>query len=187
MNAEATTVRGSKAIGTGLSRGWAGPPSDAAIRAVVRLGLVPMCLLRTSFGRRLTAALVLSLLLVGMVSALYDHADGPARSGQANAAATTAAARPAAGKASAAKSAGASRDTTLAAVAVTRAAKDPQTAAVTWYASRLHVSPKRVQALQQQRVDGTTTKILVMAQVSQTNVPTALVTVKRAGGGWKVP
>jgi hypothetical protein len=196
MNAEATAVRDTKAIGTAIPGRWSTPPSDAAIRAVVRLGLIPLHLLATRIGRRLMATAVLSMILVGAVSALYDHADSPASPPRPlDTAVRAAASKPgtsgkagtAGGQAAgAAKSAGGSRVTSLASVAAARPAKDAQSAAVAWYANRVHVSPDRVQALQQQRVNGTTTKVLVMAQVSETNVPTAFVTVRRAGGGWKV-
>ncbi len=190
MNVEATAVRNTKPMGVAVPGRWSAPPSDAAVRAVVRLGLIPLRLLQTQVGRRLAATAVLSLLLVGAVSALYGHADGPATPPRPlNSAVPAAVSRPAAGgtATSAAKSAGASRETSLASVALARPAKDPQSAAVAWYARRLRISPDRVQALQQQRVNGSTTKVLVMAQVSETNVPTAFVTVKRAGSGWKVP
>src|SRR6266511_2134091 len=170
MNAEATAVRDTKPMGAAAPGRWSAPPSDAAVRAVVSLGRIPLRLLQTRTGRRLAATAVLSLLLVGAVSALYAHADGPATPPRPlNSAVPAAVARPAAGG------------------KATSAAKDPQSAAVAWYANRLRISPDRVQALQQQRVNGSTTKVLVMAQVSETNVPTAFVTVKRAGSGWKVP
>jgi hypothetical protein len=189
MHAEATAVRDTKAIGTALPGRWSAPPSDAAIRAVVSLGLVPLRLLRTRIGRRLATTAVLSLILVGAVSALYDHADSPASVQRALNAVPAAASKPAGREtAGAAKSAGTSGGTALASVvAASRPAKDPQTAAVAWYARQLRISPDRVQALQRQRVNGTTTKVLVMADVSQTNMATAFVTVKRADGGWKVP
>jgi hypothetical protein len=190
MNAEATAVRDTKPMGAATPGRWSAPPSDAAVRAVVSLGRIPLRLLQTQTGRRLAATAVLSLLLVGAVSTLYAHADGPATPPRPlNSAVPAAVARPAAGgkATSAAKTAGASRETSLASVALARPAKDPQSAAVAWYANRLRISPDRVQALQQQRVNGSTTKVLVMAQVSETNVPTAFVTVKRAGSGWKVP
>jgi hypothetical protein len=192
MNAEATAVRDTKAIGTAIPGRWSTPPSDAAFRAVVRLGLIPLHLLGTRIGRRLMATAVLSLILVGAVSALYDHADSPASAPRPlDTAVRAAASKPVAGgnagtAGGAARSAGGSHVTSLASVAAARPAKDARSAAVAWYASRVHVSPDRVQALQQQRVNGTTTKVLVMAQVSETNVPTAFVTVRRAGGGWKV-
>src|SRR6266511_4040672 len=167
MNAEATAVRDTKPMGAAAPGRWSAPPSDAAVRAVVSLGRIPLRLLQTRTGRRLAATAVLSLLLVGAVSA---HADGPATPPRPlNSAVPAAVARPAAGgkATSAAKTAGASRETSLASVALARPAKDPQSAAVAWYANRLRISPDRVQALQQQRVNGSTTKVLVMAQVSE--------------------
>jgi len=189
MNAEATSVRDTEAIGRGIPGRWSTPPSDSAIRAVQALGMVPLRLLATRMGRRVAAATVLSLLLVGVVSALYSHADSPASLQRPLIAAPAAASKPASGShaAGAAKAAGASRETPLASVAASRPAKDPQHAAVAWYAKRVGVAPDHVQALQEQRVNATTTKVLVMAQVSQTNVPSAFLTVKRVDGGWKVP
>lgn len=188
MNAEATALRNTKRIGAPVPGPWSALPSDGAIRAVASLGLVPLRLLATQMGRRVAATAVLSLLLVGGVSALYDHADGPDSTPRPlNAATVAVAAHPAAAKAASATRNGAASGQALASVAVTRPAKDARSAAVAWYAKRLRVSPDRVQALQQQRVSKTTTNVLVMAQVSDKGVPTALVTVKRAGGGWKVP
>ena len=187
MNAEATALRDTERIAP-VPRRWTARPSDGAIRAVVSLGLIPLRLLGTSMGRRVAATAVLSLLLVGVVSALYAHADSPNSSPRPlNSAAPVAASRVAGGQAAGATKGGAASGQTLASVAVTRPAKDARSAAVAWYAKRLGVSPDRVQALQQQRVNGTTTKVRVMAQVSETNLPTAFVTVKRAGGGWTVP
>src|SRR6266536_2369175 len=76
MNAEATAVRDTKPMGAAAPGRWSAPPSDAAVRAVVSLGRIPLRLLQTRTGRRLAATAVLSLLLVGAVSALYAHADG---------------------------------------------------------------------------------------------------------------
>jgi len=189
MNAEATAVRDTKAIGAAIPGGWSAPPSDAAIRAVVSLGLIPLRLLRTRIGRRLAATAVLSLILVGAVSTLYDHADGPASLQRPLSAVPAAAAKPAAGGRAAANEAGTTGAAALASasVAASRPSKSPQSAAVAWYAKRLGVSSDRVQALQQQRVSATITKVLVMAGVSETKMSTAFVTVKRAGSGWKVP
>jgi hypothetical protein len=187
MNAEATALGNSKRIGAPVPGRWFMPPSGAAFRAVASLGLVPVRMLGTSIGRRVAATAVLSLLLVGAVSALYAHADSPnSQPRPLFSAAPAAAPKPATGKAASAAKGGVASGQTLASVAVSRPAKDARSAAVAWYAKRLRVSPDRVQALQQQRVNATTINVLVMAQVSESNVPTALVTVKRAGGGWKV-
>src|SRR6266540_4211117 len=115
MNAEATAVRDTKPMGAAAPGRWSAPPSDAAVRAVVSLGRIPLRLLQTRTGRRLAATAVLSLLLVGAVSALYAHADGPATPPRPlNSAVPAAVARPAAGgkATSAAKTAGAARPRT---------------------------------------------------------------------------
>jgi hypothetical protein len=188
MNAEATAVRTAKSIGAAIPGRWSAPPSDAAVRTVVSLGLAPLRLLfQTRVGRRLTATAVLSILMVGMVSMLYAHADAPSSPGLlATPAAASKPAEP--GRAAAATTgAGASGKTTLAAVAAARPAKDAATAATAWYAAQLHLPTDRVQALQQQRVDKRKVKVMVMAQVSATDLPTAFVTVEQTGRGWKVP
>jgi hypothetical protein len=188
MNAEATAVSDTKAIGRAIPGRWPAPPPDAAVRAVVALGLVPLRLLATRMGRRLMAATVLSIVLVGAVSALYDHADGPATLQRTLNAAPAAASKPApSGQVAGAAKGATSGKASLASVAASRPAKDARSAAVAWYAKRVGVAADRVQALQEQRINATTIRVLVMAQVSQTNVPTALLTVKRARGGWKVP
>jgi hypothetical protein len=188
MNAEATAVRTAKSIGAAIPGGWSTPPSDAAVRTVANLALAPLRLLfQTRFGRRLTTTVVLSALMVGTVSMLYTHADSPSAPGLP---ATPAAASRATGPgqaAAAATGAGASGETTLAAVAATRPAKDATGAATAWYAARLHLPADRVQALQQQRVDKRKVKVMVMAQVSATELPTAFVTVEQTSRGWKVP
>jgi hypothetical protein len=186
MNAEATVVRDTKALRAPIPGRWSAPQSDAAIRAVVTLGMVPLRLLATRMGRRLAATTVLSIVLVGVVSALYDHADGPTTVQRPLSAIAASASKPASsGQAAAAK--GAAAPSASVAVAASRPASSPQAAAVAWYAQRVRVSPDRVRALQQQRVNATTTKVLVMADVSRTDMATAFVTVKRAGTGWKVP
>jgi hypothetical protein len=188
MNAEATAVRTAKSIGAAIPGRWSAPPSDAAIRAVLNLGLVPLrFLFHTGLGRRLTTTAVLSILMVGTISLLYDHADTPNPAGLL--ATPTAAAKPAGpGQAAAAATgAGASGKTTLAAVAAARPAKDAGSAATAWYAAKLRLATNRVQALQQQPITRDKVKVMVMAQVTETDLPTAFVTVVRSGGGWKVP
>ena len=184
MNAEATAVRDTKRIGAAVPGRWSAPPSDAAVRAVVKLGLMPLRLLATPMGRRLAATGVLSLALVGAVSSLYDHADGPAATVQRPLNAVPAAAsKPAATPAKQASTS----ERTSAAVAAPRATARPEDAATAWYAQRKGVPPNRVHALQRQRVSATVTKVMVMAEVSATELPTDFVTVKRDGDGWKVP
>jgi len=138
--------------------------------------LLPVRVLATSLGRRLAAATVLSVALVVMVSSLYSHADGPAAAASgALRAAPAAAARPAAGGARAAAS-----------PAATRAAERPQDVAMAWFARQKRVAADRVQALQQQRISATVTRVLVMAEIGPADMPTAFVTVRRDGASWKV-
>jgi hypothetical protein len=171
MNAEATSLRGRERVHT-LPRPWSEQSSDAAVGAAARLMLMPVRLLSTSLGRRLAATVFLSMALVIMVSTLYSHADGPA--GQSATATATASALPAT-PAAATKAAPAAA-----------AAKRPQDAAIAWFARQQRVAASRVEALQQQRVSATVTRVLVMAQVGPADMPTALVTVRRDGAGWKV-
>ncbi|HZD67639.1 MAG TPA: hypothetical protein VFA45_01565 [Actinomycetes bacterium] len=178
MNAEATSVRTTERI-RAVPGPWSTPPSDAPVGAATRLVLAPLRMLSTSMGRRLALATVLSLALLAVVSSLYDHADGaaatsaPASSLRATPAA---AARPAPATARPA-----------AAPAAQRAAARPEEAATAWYARHKRVAADRVHALQQERISATVTRVLVMAEVSATDMPTAFVTVRRDGTGWKVP
>jgi hypothetical protein len=185
MHVEATAVRDTKVIGAPVPGRWSAPPSDAAVRAVARLGMLPLRLLATSRGRRLSLAAVLSLGMVGTVSLLYDHADSPTAAVKPLNALNVAAAKPAPAHAAAKPAAGAAQESTAAAAA--RPAKRPEDAAAAWYARRVSVSPDRVHALQRTRVSATVTKVMVVAEVSATRMSTAMVTVKRSGDGWKVP
>lgn len=188
MNAEATAVRAAKSIGSAIPGRWSAPSSDAAVRTVLSLGLVPLrFLFQTGLGRRLTTTAVLSILMVGTISLLYAHADTPSASGLL--ATPAAVAKPATpGQAAAtATGAGASGKTTLAAVAAARPAENPASAATAWYAAKLRLASDRVQALQQQSITRDKVKVMVMAQVTESDLPTAFVTVVRSGGGWKVP
>ncbi len=172
MNAEATSVRTTKRIGATIPGPWPARPSDTAAGAAARLLLVPFRLLATPMGRRLAAATVLSVALVAMVSALYDHADGPVAGGSALRAAPAAASKPAA--------------VTAASPVAPRAAERPEDAAASWFARQKRVPSDRVKALQRQRISATVTRVLVMAEVSPTDMSTAFVTVRRDGAGWKV-
>jgi hypothetical protein len=149
----------------------------------MRLAVLPFRLLATRLGRRLALAALLSVAMVAMVSSLYEHADGPAASAGPLRAAPAAAAKPGPADARAATSGKAS---TAAAPAAARAARRPEDAATAWYARQQGVPASRVKALQRQRVSSTVTRVLVMAEVGASDMPTALVTVRRDGAGWKV-
>jgi hypothetical protein len=183
MQVEATAVRDTKVLRGPIPGRMSAPPSDAAVRAMVQLGMLPLRMLATSRGRRLSLAAVLSLGMVGTVSLLYDHADSPTAVVKPLNALNAAAAKPA--PAHAATKPAAAKESTAAAAA--RPAKRPEDAAAAWYARRVSVSPDRVHALQRTRVSATVTKVMVVAEVSATRMSTAMVTVKRAGDGWKVP
>ena len=186
MNAEATSVRTAKRLGAAVPGPWSVAPSDAAVRAATRLMLLPLRLLATPLGRRIAVAGALSVALVAMVSSLYAHADRPtAAAARSLSAMPAAAAKPASApaRASAASSGAAAAPVTPTAP---RAAQRPEDAATAWFAAQKHVPANRVKALQQQRVSGTVTRVLVMAQVGPSNMPTAFVTVRRDSAGWKV-
>jgi hypothetical protein len=172
MNAEATSVRAARRIGAAIPGSWPAPPSEAAVGAAARLMLVPLRMLATSMGRRVAAATVLSVALVALVASLYASAEG----GVANPAVR---ATPVA----AAKPAAAAQPT---AAAAAPAAARPEDAATTWFARQQRVPADRVRALQRQQVSATVTKVLVLAQVSPSDMPTAFVTVRRDRAGWKV-
>ncbi len=172
MNAEATSVRTARRAGAAMPGPWSAPPWDAAVRVAKRLVLLPLRMLATPLGRRVAAATVLSIALLAMVSSLYDHADGPA-------AASTRALRATPAAAVAAGTAGSP--------ATPLAAERPEDAATAWYARQKRVSVDRVRALQQQRVSATVTRVMVLAEVAPSDMPTAFVTVRRDGAGWKVP
>ncbi len=184
MNAEATAVRNAERMATRVPGRWSAPPSDVAVRAAAKLMLAPLRLLATPMGRRLAATTVLSVALVGAVNSLYEHADGPAVTVQRALHAV-----PAAASKPAAAAIGETADASGRPSAATapRAAKRPEDAAAAWYARQEGVPPSRVHALQRQRVSATVTRVLVMAEVSATDMPTTFVDVKRDGEGWKVP
>jgi hypothetical protein len=183
MNAEATSLHGRERVHT-LPGSWSAQSSDAAVGAAARLMLVPVRVLSTSLGRRLAGATLLSIALVAMVSTLYSHADGPA--GQSATATAAAAALPTTPAAAAKAAPAAARATAAPAASASAAAKRPQDAAIAWFARQKRVAASRVEALQQQRVNATVTRVLVMAQLGPADMPTALVTVRRDGVGWKV-
>jgi hypothetical protein len=165
MNAETTFVRRHRA-GVGLA------PDGAGVRLAGLLLAMPMRIVASSLGRRIAIAVVVSLVLVGIVTALYDNADGP----------------PAAGTARAVAAVPAAASTSLAAPAGRRApAARPDQAAAAWYAEQQHVSVNQVRALQQRRVSSRETKVLVMAQpAGSPDLRSAYVTVRRVPDGWAV-
>jgi hypothetical protein len=180
MNAEATSVRAAKRIGAAIPGSWPSP-SDAAVRAAARLMLVPARMLATAMGRRVAAATLLSVALVAMVASLYANAEG-------GVAAPAARATPvAASKPTGAAPARAASAATPAPAAAPAGAARPEDAAAAWFARQRRVPVNHVKALQRQQISATVTKVLVLAQVSPSDMPTAFVTVRRDRAGWKVP
>lgn len=184
MNAEATSVRTARRAGAAIPGPWSAPQSDAAVGVAARLLLLPLRMLSTPLGRRLAAATLLSVALIAMVSALYAHADGAA----APSARTLRASPAAAAKPAPAGRAGQSADVTGAArsPATAQAAARPEDAATAWYARQKGVPANHVRALQRQKVSATVTRVLVIAEISPSEMPTAFVTVRRDSAGWKV-
>jgi hypothetical protein len=176
MNAPATAVRHGRPGGAGLARG--GEPLGLGTRAAVQLMLLPLRVLATTrLGRQLAAVALLMVVLGSVVSALYDSADGP---GAASATRSLAAAAAAPGE-----RASAVQRTTSGAPARQVGAR-PEQVAAEWFARRQGVARDKVQALQQQRVSGSETRVLVMADAGGGRMPTAYVTVKLGRSGWAV-
>ncbi len=70
-----------------------------------------------------------------------------------------------------------------AAPAAAAAASRPATAAVAWYATKHHLPPGKVRALQQDRRSDREVRVLVLADGGGGKLTTALVTVRRDGKG----
>jgi len=174
MNAHATAVRRARPGVAGLAPG-AGEPLGPGIRAAAQLLLVPVRVLASPLGRRLTAVAVLMVVLGSIVSSLYDNADAPgarslpaARSGAATVERTSALHKATSG-------------------AVARqVGRRPEEVAADWFARTQHVARDRVEALQQQRVGAREARVLVMADAGAGRMPTAYVTVKLGKSGWAV-
>src|SRR5215207_3998461 len=66
------------------------------------------------------------------------------------------------------------------------AAKTPEAAATAWYAKKVDVDRGDVRVLQRESVSSKKARVLVMAQTGKDRMDTAVVTVKRDGGVWKV-
>jgi hypothetical protein len=168
MNAESTVLRGSRPAVVVA-------PGGEGVRLAALVLALPMRLAASPLGRRLLAAAVLAAVLVAAVGFLYDHADQPAAASLGPAAATRAA-RADAGQ----------RRTTAPPVRTRRAAA-PAEAAAAWFAARQRVGLDKVRALQQRRVSPSETQVLVVADAGGARMPSQYVTVRKGGGGWRVP
>jgi hypothetical protein len=163
MNAESTYVRPSRPS-------VVAPGGDGARLAALVLAL-PLRLAATPFGRRALAAVTIAVVLVSIVGVLYDHADQP-RSAAVLAGTRAPASRAAAERRSAPSAAAARRS------------KAAGEAAVAWFADRQRIAVDRVRALQQQRVNATERRVLVVADAGGAKLPSAYVTVRKGPGGW---
>jgi hypothetical protein len=170
MNAESTVFRASRPAVVVA-------PGGEGARAAAWLLAWPMRLAASPLGRRLLAAVALGVVLVATVGYLYDSPDpaGAARSFRPAGMAVEAPAAPAAGR------------QTAAAPARKAPAAGPAEVAAAWFAARQKVAVDKVQALQQRRVSGTETQVLVMAEAAGSRMPSQFVTVRKGPSGWKVP
>jgi hypothetical protein len=140
----------------------------AGVQAARSLMLLPLRALQTPMGRRLMLAGVLTLALQGAVGVMYGNADSP----RLEAAAPASAAAPAPAGASVRKAGGGT------------AARTPEAAAVTWFAAKHRLDPRKVRALQRDAIDRASARVLVMADLGRGRLDSAVVTVRRTKGGW---
>ncbi|HEX9344041.1 MAG TPA: hypothetical protein VF995_10550 [Actinomycetota bacterium] len=201
MNAEATVLRERTRTRTRLGGASArtatlpGAPSGGVAFAT-QVMAVPLRAVARPAGRRLSVAAALSLVLVALVSGLYDHADGGAgttpTAARLPAPSAALAARPASALASTLGGSGASASASRPAAparapATASGASSADAAAVAWYAAQRHVPVSRVQALQHRQVNATAVEVMVTADTGPTGIYSDMVTVQRVGSTWKVP
>jgi hypothetical protein len=133
-------------------------------------------------GRRVARAVALTVVLAGLVTALYDHGEAP------RAAAAPAVKAPATGpgmqkarrKDPAQPGGLRGRDR------ATPVGERPAAVAADWYAARHGVARARVKPLQQDRLSPREVRVLVLADRGRGRLETALVRVRRGPDGWRV-
>ena len=138
-------------------------------------------------GRRLARAVVLTVLLAVLVTALYDRGEVPTAAAQQ-------AARPAAaGNQGGPAPGGAAPRKDPAQVGglrgrarVAPVGERPAAVAAAWYAARLGLPAARVEALQQDRLSASEVRVLVLADHGRGRLRTALVRVRLGPAGWSV-
>src|SRR3954470_1369403 len=152
----------------------------AGIQAARALALLPIRALQTPLGRRIAVAGALITVLQGAVGLMYSNADDPV--------AAAAAVTPAGGtRSGAAPRAAPAGQAAARSDAKPRAAgKTPEAAATAWYAKEVDVGRDAVRVLQRETVNSKKARVLVMAKTGRDRMDTAVVTVKRDGGVWKV-
>jgi hypothetical protein len=168
MNAESTYVRPPRPRPTLVP-----PPGGDGTRLAGLVLALPMRVAATPLGRRALAAAGIAVVLVSLVGALYDHADGQ-RPAAALAGAQATASRQAAtathgrgtGSPAAKRGAGAGE------------------AAAAWFAGQQRIAPDRVRALGQRRVSASEREVLVVAEAGASKVPSAYVVVRKGPDGW---
>ena len=170
MNAESTAFRASRPAVV-LA------PGGEGARAAVWLLSWPMRLAASALGRRLLAAVVLGVVMVGAVGYLYDSPD-PAGAASRFRAAGLAAEAPAAPSRTVRQ--------TASAPARKGPAPGPAEVAAAWWAARQKVAVDRVRSLQQRRISATETQVLVVAQAAGSRMPSQYVTVRKGPSGWTV-
>ena len=173
MNAESTVFRASRPAVVVA-------PGGEGARAAAWLLAWPMRLAATPMGRRLLVAATLAVVAVVSVGWLYDSAD------PATAAASFRPAGLATADGARGGSAAASRQT-AAAPARAKKAAGPAEVAAAWWAARQRVAADKVRSLQQRRISGTETQVLVVAEAPGSRMPSEYVTVRKGPSGWAVP
>jgi hypothetical protein len=186
---------------------WGG--SGSGVGAAVWLLWLPLRALGTRLGRQLATVAVLTTVLVGLITVLYEHADPPTASARQRPGPAAAGAggertrKPAAGgqPASAPSHATAGRGgparsaRTPAPTTAGRSGGDggreqpaggPGGVAVAWYAGRLGVPVAAVRALASQQPGPGRARVLVAAEVGPGRLATAWVTLAHTPRGWTV-
>ena len=171
MNAESTAFRASRPAVVVA-------PGGEGARAAAWILSWPVRLAATPMGRRLLAAVVLAVVVVGCVGYLYDSADQP-REAVAFRPAGLATSTPT-GDATTARQTAASP---VRAKPATTAAE----VAAAWFAARQGVATDKVRPLQQRKVKANEVQVLVMAEAAGAKMPSRYVTVRKGAAGWKVP
>ena len=170
MNAESTAFRASRSAVVVA-------PGGEGARAAAWLLAWPMRLAATPMGRRLLVAATLAVVAVVSVGWLYDSAD-PATASRAFRPAGIAAAGPAGEPAG---------HQNAAAPVRAKKAAGPAEVASAWWAARQKVAADKVRSLQQRRISGTETQVLVVAEAPGSRMPSEYVTVRKGPSGWAVP
>jgi hypothetical protein len=168
MHAESTYVRPARPGPTVV------PPAGEGIHLAALVLALPMRVAATPLGRRVIAAATIAVVLVSLVGALYDHADGQGTAGAlggARAAASRQAAAPPGRR-------------TAAPAAVKVTAGGAGDAAAAWFAGQQRIARDRVRALGERQLSATERQVLVVADAGASKLPSAYVVVRKGPNGW---